>query len=101
MALNKRKRFAILNRDKFTCRYCGRRSVRQLSEKDFRKATAEVDPDARIEMTLRQIGWKPDLVLEVDHVVPRSEGGTDDESNLVTTCRDCNRGKGRNPLDPN
>ena len=35
----------------------------------------------------------PDVVLEVDHVHPYSEGGTDEELNLVTACFDCNRGK--------
>jgi hypothetical protein len=36
----------------------------------------------------------PDVELEVDHRIPVSKGGTDDESNLVTLCFDCNRGKG-------
>lgn len=31
--------------------------------------------------------------LEVDHVIPRSKGGTDNPHNLVTACFDCNRGK--------
>lgn len=31
--------------------------------------------------------------LEVDHVYPKSRGGTDDPDNLVTACFDCNRGK--------
>ena len=31
--------------------------------------------------------------LEVDHHIPRSNGGSNDESNLVTLCRDCNHGK--------
>ena len=35
----------------------------------------------------------PDVELEVDHKVPISKGGTDDELNLITLCRDCNRGK--------
>lgn len=35
----------------------------------------------------------PDTVLEVDHIHPRSRGGTDDVINLVTSCYDCNRGK--------
>lgn len=34
------------------------------------------------------------VALEVDHVIPRCEGGTDDPDNLVTSCFDCNRGKG-------
>lgn len=40
----------------------------------------------------------PDTLLEVDHVVPVAEGGTNDEENLVTACFDCNRGKGAVPL---
>lgn len=35
----------------------------------------------------------PFVILEVDHVYPVSRGGSDDEGNLVTACRDCNRGK--------
>ena len=35
----------------------------------------------------------PDVVLEVDHVQPRSKGGSDDSLNLITACFDCNRGK--------
>lgn len=35
----------------------------------------------------------PEVVLEVDHVHPRSCGGTDEILNLVTSCFDCNRGK--------
>lgn len=34
-----------------------------------------------------------DVILEIDHVVPVSKGGTNDEMNLVTACFDCNRGK--------
>jgi len=35
----------------------------------------------------------PTVILEVDHIIPKSKGGTDDISNLITSCRDCNRGK--------
>lgn len=35
----------------------------------------------------------PDVILEVDHIVPVSKGGNNDLLNLVTSCRDCNRGK--------
>lgn len=31
--------------------------------------------------------------LEADHIIPFSRGGTDDLSNLVTSCRRCNRQK--------
>lgn len=31
--------------------------------------------------------------LEVDHVIPVADGGTDELDNLATLCRDCNAGK--------
>lgn len=34
-----------------------------------------------------------DSPLTIDHVIPVALGGTDDPSNLVTACRDCNYGK--------
>lgn len=60
-SLDKTKRFAILHRDNFTCKYCG--------------ATPETTE------------------LRVDHKKPVSKGGSDDESNLITACFDCNSGK--------
>jgi hypothetical protein len=41
----------------------------------------------------------PDVVLEVDHIVPRAKGGGDEVDNLITSCLDCNRGKGDRLLD--
>jgi len=35
----------------------------------------------------------PDVALEVDHVTPVARGGRDEETNLVTACFSCNRGK--------
>lgn len=35
----------------------------------------------------------PDVHLTVDHVIPTTLGGSDDPSNLVAACRDCNSGK--------
>lgn len=40
----------------------------------------------------------PDVVLEVDHIVPQCEDGSDGLENLVTSCWDCNRGKAGRPL---
>ncbi len=36
--------------------------------------------------------------LSLDHVVPRSKGGSDGEDNLVTCCRSCNSKKGAKRL---
>ena len=38
-------------------------------------------------------GTAPDVTLTVDHVVPSTLGGSDDPSNLVAACMDCNAGK--------
>jgi hypothetical protein len=38
-------------------------------------------------------GSAPDVVLTVNHVVPTALGGSDDPSNLVAACKDCNAGK--------
>lgn len=35
----------------------------------------------------------PDVKLTIDHVLPVALGGSDDPSNLVTACVDCNAGK--------
>ena len=56
-------RFRILERDRFTCVYCGR------NPKD------------------------DGVKLEVDHIIPKAMGGKDIPENLVTACRDCNQGK--------
>ncbi len=61
-------RMAILARDHFRCRYCGRNA--------------------------------PEVVLEVDHVIPRALGGTHEVTNLITACRDCNGGKSDTPYAP-
>ena len=41
---------------------------------------------------------KDGAILEIDHIVPKSKGGTDDPENLITACRECNRGKGNKIL---
>jgi len=41
----------------------------------------------------------PQVVLEVDHMIPVSEDGTDDLHNLVTSCWECNRGKGASLIE--
>lgn len=56
-------RFKVLARDGFRCVYCGR--------------------------SPSEDGVK----LEVDHVFPKSKGGTDSMDNLVTACWECNQGK--------
>ncbi len=56
----------------------------------------------RDSFTCQYCGAKaPDVVLEVDHIVPVSEGGTDELLNLVTACKACNAGKSDRKLSDN
>jgi hypothetical protein len=41
----------------------------------------------------------PDVVLHVDHIDPVSKGGADEIINFITSCFDCNSGKGDRALD--
>ena len=67
--VNNAQRQRILRRDNFTCQLCG-----------VRGPGARPNPG--------------DAVLKVDHRLPFSKGGTDDDSNLWTLCEECNYGKG-------
>jgi 5-methylcytosine-specific restriction endonuclease McrA len=59
--IRKEKRLAIYIRDNFKCCYC---------EKDLRNVTASD--------------------VNLDHIVPKSYGGSNNESNLITSCKSCN-----------
>lgn len=63
------KRLAIYLRDGFTCLYCGT---------DLRNSTPQ------------------DVTL--DHLITKSEGGSNSESNLVTACKKCNSSRGAKSL---
>ena len=57
-----RLRFEVLQRDNFTCQYCGRKA--------------------------------PDVILQIDHYIPKSKGGKNEKNNYKTACIECNIGKG-------
>lgn len=53
----------------------------------------------RDEFTCQYCGrTPPQAILQCDHIVPVASGGSNHEGNLVTSCRDCNLGKGANSL---
>ena len=54
----------ILDRDNHTCKYCGNSTLNE-----------------------------PNLLLEIDHIIPVSKGGLTTEENLQTLCWKCNRHK--------
>lgn len=41
----------------------------------------------------------PQVILEVDHIIPVSTGGLNDMDNLITSCFACNRGKADKSLE--
>jgi 5-methylcytosine-specific restriction endonuclease McrA len=41
----------------------------------------------------------PHVILEVDHIIAVSKGGTNNEDNLITACFNCNRGKAARDLN--
>lgn len=68
--MDKSKRFRILRRDGFRCQVCGRKA----SEDDA-------------------------IELHIDHKMPLSQGGSNDDSNLWTLCKECNLGKSDQIID--
>jgi len=56
----------------------------------------------RYSFTCQYCGWRGDqnftdwyiASLCIDHIKPRSKGGTDDDTNLVVSCHACNQYKG-------
>jgi 5-methylcytosine-specific restriction endonuclease McrA len=79
--MRKDTREYIIQRDKGRCRYCGEK------------------PEPR----WRWMGWDNGhwrTGLEIDHIVPRSKGGTDHPANLVLACEECNLKKYDNVWTP-
>lgn len=55
---------------------------------------------ARDNFTCQYCGAKaPNVIVEVDHKVPRSLGGSNHPSNGVTACYECNMGKGSRTIE--
>ena len=63
--INLRTRFLVMQRDNFKCRLCGASPANN-----------------------------PEIVLQIDHIVPWSKGGKTTIENLQTLCSNCNLGKG-------
>jgi len=56
----------------------------------------------RDNFTCQYCGAKaPDTILEIDHIKPIAKGGDNSLTNLITSCFECNRGKGKRELKDN
>lgn len=70
LLMTKKLREFIKGRDNFTCCNCG-----------------------------NSLHKEPNLLLEIDHIIPVSKGGTTTEENLQTLCWKCNRAKSNKIMD--
>lgn len=75
--IDAQKRARILARNGYTCQACG------LGAGD----PDPLDPERRVR-------------LHIDHVIPKKEGGTDDDSNLRVLCSVCNEGRSNLEIPP-
>lgn len=76
-------------------KWTGKKKARKAISLSTRMAIFERD-----DFTCQFCGGKPPgCVLECDHVTPLAKGGSNDPSNLITACQECNRGKSASILD--
>ena len=90
---------AIWRRDRFTCRYCGGRTIPPPVLRAISLRWPELVPGNR---TARADAVPPPYLAQaatIDHVRPSSHGGSTTEENLVTACWLCNTHKGGLGLD--
>jgi HNH endonuclease len=76
-----------------------------MSDESLRPAREPISKKLRFEVfkrdsfTCQYCGRKaPDVILQCDHIKPVAEGGASDILNLLTSCVDCNSGKGARTL---
>lgn len=94
-----REKIAVFARDRWTCRFCGSRTI------DLRvlKLVSRAFPTEFPYHSHWKFGhshliyWTHSTSLE--HVVPIARGGLDESSNFVTTCYACNDARGHYLLD--
>lgn len=74
--------------------------IYKISIGKFRKYKVRFAVLKRDNFTCQYCGRKPpEVILEVDHIYPKSKGGLNKIENYKTACRDCNIGKGVDILE--
>ena len=84
---------AIFVRDGWRCRYCGTRVI----DRGMRARLHRCLPDVARwgARNAEKHTALAALSASLDHIVPHSRGGTNDEPNLVTACNACQFGRGQ------
>ena len=84
---------AIYVRDGWRCRYCGTRVI----DRGMRARLHRCLPDVARwgARNAEKHTALAALSASLDHIVPHSRGGTNDEPNLVTACNACQFGRGQ------
>ncbi len=87
----------IFERDNWHCRFCGIRVI----DRRVRTIMSRLIPDKQLLRGRGNLKRHACYVVStsLDHVLPRSWGGTNDESNLVTACWPCQFSRMENRID--
>jgi len=81
-SIPKETRRLVIERDECRCQLCGKQGMLSSPE-----ATVVLDPE-------------DNSPFEFDHIILKSQGGSDDPDNLRLSCRKCNRARGTQPSPP-
>ena len=98
-AISQKRLEDLFERDKWRCRYCGLRIAG--NRKHFKKFAKAIRMPELVSGRTDESrhGIYVMLMASYDHVKPHSEGGSNDDSNLVTSCWSCQFGKYKYSLD--
>jgi len=98
-AISQKRLENLFERDKWRCRYCGIRIAG--NRKHFKKFAKTIRMPELVSGRTDESrhGLYLMLMASYDHVKPQSEGGSNDDSNLVTSCWSCQFGKYKYSLE--
>ncbi|HEA67187.1 MAG TPA: HNH endonuclease [Desulfobacterales bacterium] len=84
-------RRAVIERDEYTCQYCGKVAKWVVGNKNgVKNIYMKKQPDCH---RSKMWDWDDPEPFEIDHIIPVFKGGGNDIDNLILSCRRCNREK--------
>lgn len=98
--LNKDVRLFVIERDNYTCQYCGKKGI-PVIRFGYPAVIEVIRPDNILTPITDYSIWNGDSVLafHFDHVIPHHFGGSDDVENIRLSCRHCNESKRHSILE--